>query len=146
MRRHLAALALLSAVAIPTAASAQAVITEGSFSAPISAANDFLPQLTALGYDRYTSTGASISLLTDSIIDFYYLGSESGYVDTFVSGPLSQVELASVNFPDGLLIGSRSFSAGVISPGNAQAGFTSSAGTPATLGDDGFGIFLKTAW
>lgn len=146
MRKHLAALALLPVLASPVPASAAAIITEGTFtSTEIPDNNDFKVQLTALGYDRYTSTGASIFLDEDSIIDFYFLGSESGFADTFLSGVLTLTEAFNTNnFPDGALIGSRFFAGGLVAGG--EVGFTSDLGTPASLGDAGFGIFLKTGW
>jgi len=141
MRRHLAALALLSAVAMPTAASAQAVtITEGAVF-PINALNDFLPQLTALGYDRYTTTGATASLDVEAAIDFYFLGSESGFNDTFLGGAVALSELVNTdNFPAGAFIGSHVFSPGTL---GGQLSFGSDGGVPAGLGSAGFGIFLK---
>jgi hypothetical protein len=142
MRRHLAALALLSAVAIPTAASAQAItITQGTTTA-ISPLNDFVTALGLLGYDRISTTGTTAVLDTEAAIDFYFLGSESGYEDTFGAGVLSLTELLNTdNFPGGALIGSQLFSAGTL---GGQLGFTSNGGTPAGLGDTGFGVFLRT--
>lgn len=141
MRRHLAALALLSAVAIPTSASAQVTITSGDVYT-INALNDFVTQLNALGYDRYTTTGASMSIAANSAIDFYFLGSESGFTDTFGSGAVSITELLNTdNFPGGAFLGTREFLAGGSLGG--ELSFTSSAGAPAGLGTAGFGIFLK---
>ena len=141
MRRHLAALALLSAVAIPTAASAQAVtITQGTVFG-INALNDFLPQLTALGYDRYTTTGATATLDTEAAIDFYFLGSESGFNDSFLGGAVALSELVNTdNFPGGAFLGSQVFGPGTL---GGQLSFGSDLGLPAGLGDAGFGVFLK---
>jgi hypothetical protein len=151
MRRHLAALALLGVLATPVPASAGAIITEGLVNPTIPNNNDFKPQLTALGYNRYTSTGASIWLTEDSFIDFYILASESGNANTFVSGLNSFAEDNINHYAvNGLLKFTRFFSGGFITPGDATLGmgFTSSGSNAqaAELGDPGFAIFEKTGW
>lgn len=149
MRRHLAALALLTSLAAPVPASAGVIITEGSVTDSVPSNNDFQARLLARGYDRYTSTGASLFLTTDSVISFYILGSESGNLDSFFSGAngfsednVNHFNLADNEALDGLLKFSQFFSAGNIASG--AMGFT--GGAPANLGQAGFGIFMKEGW
>ncbi len=150
MRRHLAALALVTSLVAAVPASAGVIITEGSVVDPVPSNNDFQAQLIGRGYDRYTSTGASLFLTTDSVISFYILGSESGNVDSFFSGAdtfsednLNHFQALPINeLSDGLLKFSKFFAAGSI--GSSSLGFT--GGAPANLGDAGFGIFMKSGW
>ena len=151
MRKHLAALALLSAVAMPTAASAQATITPGAETPiiAVSAINDFYTELTSApySYTRFTTTGASISLATDSWIDFYFLGSESGYTDSLEIDGVPFAELNTNAFAAPVFLVSRYFGAGNIVPGSAGVEFTTDGaeGNAAILGDAGFGIFMAGA-
>jgi hypothetical protein len=142
MRRHLAALALLSAVAIPTGASAQEVQINTGAETGISGLNNFIANLNALGYTGFTSTGASLILDANSVIDFYFHGSESGYNDTFTAGSASVTEMTPLTawIPAGTYIGTDAFTAGSLA---GLLNFTSNTGTPATVGESGFGIFLK---
>jgi hypothetical protein len=124
-----------------SAASATAVITPGVTNA-IPASNDFLADLNLAGLFFYTTTGATISLTTNSTLTFEFLGSESGYNDTFSTiGGLSLTETSSFedHFSSPILIGSEDFLAGSLL---GLLNFTSNLGAAATVGDDGFGIFL----
>ena len=144
MRRHLAALALLSALASPVPASASAIITEGDTFA-VSGNNDFQAQILAMGYNRFTSTGASITLDENSIIEFFFLGAESGYNDTFNASGVVYNEANGNFFPGGIPIGSAFFAAGALTV--ATINFTTDGlldgGANAGPGDAGFGIFLQ---
>jgi hypothetical protein len=145
MRRHLAALALLSAALVaPATANAQAVITEGSVFG-IANNNNFKALLEADGYNRFTSTGASMTLLTLSEIDFYYLASESGYNNSFQSGALNFIETDGNSWAAPLFLGTVLLPGGPVVPGSATAQFDG-PGLQAVLGQAGFGIFLKSDW
>jgi hypothetical protein len=142
MRRHLAALALLSALASPVPASASAII-EFTDTEAVPGNNDFQADLLGLGYTSYTTTLASITLDSAAVIWFYYLGSESGFNDTF-NVPLAGIsyqESDSNQFGSPIFIGSGNFDAGTLA---GLLGFVSDGpGAAAGIGDDGFGIFLQ---
>jgi len=142
MRKYLGAVALLAALATPGAAHAQATITFGATTATPNN-NDFKPLLTLAGLTRYATTGASIALAAPSNITFYYLGAESGYDDTLstISTPnLLFTETANANhFAVPVALGTEFFGAGSLA---GRLNFTSNHGAPATVGQDGFGIFL----
>lgn len=147
MKKHLAALAALSALALPASAQASAFITTGT-PTDIPTNNDFLTNLNGLGLTSY-ATLTSITLDQDHYITFEFLGSESGYSDTFwaqsLDGLISSTETLSFENHFGLpqLIGGGVFSAGDIS---ALLGFltdgTSDIGEDSPVGHDGFAVFL----
>ncbi len=106
--------------------------------------NDFHDELAGLGYNFYTTTGASIVLNGDAIITFEFLGSESGFSDTFSTVSLPALSLTEVSnlenhFGAPVPIGAAAFSGGDLI---ARLLFTSVGGLAATVGDAGFGIFL----
>lgn len=143
MKKNLAALALLSAVAIPLPAHAGAIISFGGTTA-VPDNNDFQGLLAGLGLTQYASTGASIVLSGASTITFEFLGTESGYDDNFatISAPsLSYTEYTTSqdNFGFPILIGSADFAAGSLT---GLLNFSAVGGAPATVGDRGFAIFL----
>lgn len=136
------ALGLLGAAALVGATSANAQTAEITFddTAPIAVNNDFTTELNALGLDVMAAgPDTDITLTADAVLSFFYLGSESGYIDTFTAGSVMGVENDSNNFPNGIFLGSDTFLAGSLID---QLLFGSSAGAPATIGDEGFGIFL----
>ncbi|MBC7581202.1 MAG: PEP-CTERM sorting domain-containing protein [Tardiphaga sp.] len=131
-------------MALPAAANASAVITFTS-SLPIPVpANDFSTQLGTLGLDRYTTTGAMISLNANAVLRFEFLGSESGFNDTFTAAGLPAfTEFTSFinNFGSPTNLGAAAFSAGSLA---GLLTFTSSGpGAVSGVGSDGFGIFLS---
>ena len=136
---------LVALVTAAFASSANAGVTinfTGSTAIPSN--NDFKSDLSGLGLTRYTTTGASLILDADSVITFELLGTESGYDDHFatISAPnLSYTEHTSFlnSFGSPIPIGSASFSAGSLL---GLLNFSSVGGAPATVGQDGFGIFL----
>lgn len=143
MKKKLIALALLSSLAVPATAHAAAIITFDNKTS-ISSANNFKSQLATLGLTKYDAQGASILLDSSSIITFHLMGSESSFNDTFstVSSPaLTTTESGSFqnNFAAPILLGSRAFSAGSLA---GLLNFSSVGGKAATVGQDGFGIFL----
>jgi PEP-CTERM motif len=107
--------------------------------------NDFITQLAGLGFTRYASTGASLVLSEAATITYYFLGSESGFSDTFTAGTVSLTETSSFenHFGSPILIGSQTYAAGSLA---GLLRFTSSGGVTANIGHDGFGIFLKPGW
>ncbi len=145
MRRHLAALALLAAIASPFSANASVRITEGDNTYAVSDDNDFKTELLGLGYTQYTSFNAALEMIgANQVIDFYFLGSESGYTDTFLFPGGSYTEIGTTNhFAAPLFIGTGAFAPGTLA---GLLSFDSNQGTDAGIGADGFGIFLNEDW
>ena len=144
MNKFTAILAGMSAMALPAAANASAVITFTS-SLPIPVpANDFSTQLGTLNLDRYTTTGAMISLNANAVLRFEFLGSESGFNDTFTAAGLpafTEFTTFINNFGSPTNLGAAAFSAGSLA---GLLTFTSSGpGAVSGIGSDGFGIFLS---
>lgn len=143
----IAAAAGAASLALPTAAQAQSVTVVPGATAAIPLNNDFFAQLTGLGLADYTTTGALLTLSGPAIITFEFLGSESGFSDTFSvpTAALSYTEMTSYvdNFGSPVLIGSAGFVGGSLA---GLLNFTSSGGAPATAGTDGFGIFLPAGY
>ena len=144
MNKFTAILAGMSAMALPAAANASAIITYTS-SLPIPVpANDFSTQLGTLGLDRYTTTGAMISLNANAVLRFEFLGSESGFNDTFTAAGLpafTEFTTFINNFGSPTNLGAAAFSAGSLA---GLLTFTSSGpGAVSGIGSDGFGIFLS---
>lgn len=134
-------LGLLGAVAVLTgsaASAAEVTVTPGTTTG-ISGFNDFLPQLSGLGLTQIATGGSSITLDENSVITFELLGSESGFNDTFQAGAVSYTEMSSFTPWQNLLLGSSSFAAGSLA---GILNFSSVGGVNATVGNDGFGIFL----
>lgn len=141
--KALAALAL----AIPSVALAAPTVQvnfPSTMPLPTAPNNEFFAPLDALGIDRYASTGASLILSDDAWIEFWFMGSESIFSDTFTAGPLSLNENTSYedNWAAPVYIGGAQFTAGSLFN---RFVFTSDRGVTATVGHDGFGIFLKAA-
>jgi len=139
MRKVLTLLAGLSALVVPAVAQAQSVQINYGASNPVPGNNDFQAQLAGLGFTSFTTTGATLILDANATIFFEYLGSESGYTDTFTAGPVVGVENDTNNFAAPIPLGFANFLAGSL---GTLLNFTSSVGMPATVGQDGFGIFL----
>lgn len=143
MKKQLAALAVVSAMSVPASAQAAALIEFGA-SSEISDNNDFKTWLNGLGLTRYATLGSSIVLDAGTTIQFEFLGSESGYDDTFFTGTipaLSYTESTPLqnSFLTPILLGTAVFDAGSLFD---LLNFSSSGGAAATVGQDGFGIFL----
>jgi len=144
MNKFSAILAGVSAMALPAAANASAVITFGATTPIPSPANNFAtPELSGLGLTRYATTGASIALDANAVLRFDFLGSESGFNDTFTAaGGVTYTEFTTFinNFGSPLLIGQAAYAAGSLA---GLLTFTSSGpGATSGVGSDGFGIFL----
>ena len=130
-------------MALPAAANASAVITYTTSTVIPSPANDFASQLNGLGLVNYTTIGAMISLNANAVLRFEFLGSESGFNDTFTAagvGSFTEFTTFINNFATPTNLGAAAFSAGSLA---GLLNFTSSGGAPATIGQDGFGIFLS---
>lgn len=65
-------------------AGASFVVSGGSDQSLPITGNDFNADLTALGFDTMTS-GAQLSVSQDGFIDFYYIGAESGFNNSFTA-------------------------------------------------------------
>ena len=137
----LAAAAMALSLPVTAQAAANVTINFGS-SAGIPSDNDFQSALNGLGLFSFASSGASLILNGPASLVFEFLGSESGYNDTFsTSGGLSFTESTPFqnNFAAPILIGSQYFAGGNLT---GLLNFTSNVGVPATVGQGGFGIFL----
>lgn len=108
----------------------------------IPGANDFDSQLGALGLFRYTSDGASLSLTAPATVKFRYIGSESGFTDTFSVGGVSVASETNAGFSlVRAYFASKFYGAGAITGNEWQ--FTSGGlGVNAGIGDAGFGFFI----
>lgn len=148
MRKLILAAAAL-ALTSPVVAFAAPVVTVNFGSAPtvISSFNNFKPQLMAAPYNltHYTTTGSSLILSGAATITFYFLGSESGFNDRFSAGSIGLTETTALtnNFAAPVLIGSQTYLAGGSLAGLLNFTSLSAGGVAATVGNDGFGIFLK---
>lgn len=140
MNKLIGLLAGLSTIALPSAVGAQVQINY-STAIPVPSSNDFQGSLSTLGLTRYTAQGATMVLASNSTIFFEFLGSESGFSDTFTAGPVTYTENSSFenHFGVPIALGSANFLAGSLA---GLMTFTSSGGVTATVGHDGFGIFL----
>lgn len=144
MKKVLSLLAGISALVVPATVQAQTVQINYGATAPIPALNDFQGQLAGLGLVNFTTMGATIILSANATIFFEFLGSESQFNDTFTAGAASLTENTGFtnNFPGGVAIGpAQSFNAGSLA-GLLNFTTTNANGASATVGQDGFGIFL----
>lgn len=113
-------------------------VTLGTLDA-IPVVNDFKSNLNAVGLTQITGAGAAVTLSRASTLKFEYMGSESGFVDTFRAGsvgPFSEFDKASWG---PVLIGIGQFLGG-----SFTAPMFTSSGSPVvgTIGTASFGIFL----
>jgi hypothetical protein len=136
----LAASALV--IGLPSAANAAVDVTV-NFGAtnPIPGNNDFQGLLAGLGLTKFATTGASLILNSAAVITFEFLGSESGFSDTFKTTTINFTETSPFvnNFGSPVNMGSTAFTAGSLA---GLLNFSSVGGNPATVGQDGFAIFL----
>ncbi len=133
------------AMSLPGVAQAAATVTVNfSGTTAIPANNDFQSQLNGLGFTSYASLGASLIANGPVSLTFEFLGSESGYNDTFSTGSgvtYTESSWFENHFAAPILIGTTYFAGGDL---KNFLNFTTSGagGANATVGDDGFGIFL----
>ena len=148
IRKLLVSAAALALTAMP--ASAGVIVNVGAPILPIPAAtNNFFTELTALGFTNFTSTGASLLLTGPSNITFEFLGTESGYFDSFsTTGPGAVNVTESSSGVINSFATPFDFGTQLFAPGNLAGllNFTSNFGVPATVGDVGFGIFLPAGF
>jgi hypothetical protein len=140
MRKLALGLAGAAALAFGTSANASAIITFNTTN-PVPGNNDFQGDLAGLGLTLFTTDGATITLTENSLLTFEFLGSESGFDDTFQAGLVSFTETSSFTPWSTTLLGADSFLAGSLA-GLLNFSSTTGPGANATVGDDGFGIFL----
>ena len=145
MKKVLTALVGVATLALATPASAAFTVTFTSTN-PVPGNNDFQANLASAGLTQFTTSGATITLSNDSQILFEFLGSESRFSDTFfTTGALPNVSLTETSslenhFASPVLIGVDQLFAGDMA--NFFNFSSSGPGADATIGDDGFGIFL----
>ena len=91
--------------AVVMSASAAFVVSGGSMqNLPVSG-NDFNGDLAALGIDQ-VSTGAQLRVDQDGFVDFFYIGAESGFTNSFTAGTNTVTENnEDFNFSGYLLLG-----------------------------------------
>ena len=146
LRKLLVSVAALS-LAGPAAA-ASFVLTVANPITPVPSNNDFQSNLASLGLVNYTSTGADLGIDGPAQVDFFFFGSESGNDDTFKAtgdvGSVSTTENTTFTPWGPQWMGSIRFNGAVASLTN-NFNFTSSGvnAAPATVGQGGFGIFLR---
>ena len=139
MRKLVLGLAGAAALAFgSTQASASAIITFGATN-PVPGNNDFQSDLAGLGLTLFTTDGATITLTENSVLTFEFFGSESGFNDTIQAGAVNFTEMTNFTPWGAQLLGADSFLAGSLA---GLINFSSAGGADATVGDDGFGIFL----
>ena len=139
MRKLVLGLAGAAALAFgSTQASASAIITFGATN-PVPGNNDFQGDLAGLGLTLFTTDGATITLTENSVLTFEFFGSESGFNDTIQAGAINFTEMTNFTPWGAQLLGADSFLAGSLA---GLINFSSAGGADATVGDDGFGIFL----
>ena len=139
MRKLVLGLAGAAALAFgSTQASASAIITFGATN-PVPGNNDFQGNLAGLGLTLFTTDGATITLTENSVLTFEFFGSESGFNDTIQAGAVNFTEMTNFTPWGAQLLGADSFLAGSLAD---LINFSSAGGADATVGDDGFGIFL----
>jgi len=139
MRKLVMGLAGAAALAFgSTQASASAIITFGATN-PVPGNNDFQGDLAGLGLTLFTTDGATITLTENSVLTFEFFGSESGFNDTIQAGAVNFTEMTNFTPWGAQLLGADSFLAGSLA---GLINFSSAGGADATVGDDGFGIFL----
>ncbi|MBK6297623.1 MAG: PEP-CTERM sorting domain-containing protein [Sphingomonadales bacterium] len=136
------------AMSLPGVAQAAATVTinfSGTTAVPSN--NDFQSQLSGLGLNAYTALGASLIANGPVSLTFEFLGSESGYSDTFSTGSgvtYTESSWLENHFAAPILIGTTYFAGGDL---KNFLNFTTSGvgigGANATVGDEGFGIFLS---
>lgn len=127
-------------IALPQAANAAVIVSFASADA-LPAGNNFNSALTGLGLTRYATSGVGLVVDAPGTITFDFLGSESGYNDSFEAPGVSFTETSSFqnNFASPISIGSVFFPSGNLTD---VISFLSSGGKTATVGDAGFTLFL----
>ena len=135
------------AVAATPAAAATLIVTHGA-TAPIASNNNFATQLGLQGLTSYTTAGATIALSGPARITFHFMGSESGFDDTFTfladsfTGANTETETSAFTSWAARFVGTGQYNLGGDLAGLLNFTTTSPQGASATIGQEGFGIFL----
>lgn len=133
---------VVAAVAVPATAAVTFTVTVGNILA-VPGNNDFAsPELAALGLTLYTTNG-TITMSGQTTVTAEYLGSESGFTDTFTLGAISGNENNTNNFAAPVFLGAGTFNAATFLPVFSSSNPGSVVAIP---GNDGFGIFLPTGF
>ena len=125
----------------PSAAANAAIVVSFSGTQALPAANDFSSELTGLGLTRYATSGIDLVADAPGTITFEFLGSESGFDDSFEAPGISFTEMSSFenHFASPIELGSSLFSTGSLA---GLINFLSSEGKTSTVGEQGFALFL----
>jgi len=130
------------ALAMPAAAAVTFNVGIGSPVQAIPGNNDFQGQLLGAGLSEYTAANASVSLSGNAKLTFEFMGSESGFSDTFKAGGIGGItvtENSSFTAWGAVPIGTLNYNAGAITDWL----FTSSGGAQNKgIGTQEFAIFL----
>lgn len=153
-RRLLAASILALTIATPAAAATTFTVTFGA--SPITYSNnDFGGGLGGLSpaLTKYVAEGASLALTGPGIVDFYYIGAESGYTNKFTATNGLQPAVTKTESNESLFglplppIGSLTYASGGTILASSWI-FTSNQsgigglGRAANIGQNGFGFFV----
>ena len=133
--------AAIGAAVAPSAAANAAVVVSFSGTQALPAANDFTSELTDLGLTRYATSGIDLVVDAPGTITFEFLGSESGFSDSFAAPGISFTETSSFenHFAAPIMLGSSFFASGSLAD---LISFVSSGGKTSTVGEEGFALFL----
>jgi hypothetical protein len=142
MRTAILGTAMIATMAMGTPAAAAAIftVTPGStFAVQPIPVNDFQLPLQAVGLTHYTTLNAKVELSAPSRVKFEYMGSESGFTDSFKAGSLPAFFENNKAVWGPTLIGFANFAGGDFT----NVSFSSSGGVVnSTIGTDAFGIFI----
>ncbi len=128
------------AAAVPAVAATTFTVGLGSPLTAIPLNNDFKNDLNAVGLTDYTAAGASITLSNATRLKFEYMGSESGFTDTFTAAGGTVGPFNEYNKSWGpVLIGYANYAGGVISDFVFTSNGPGQVGTPGTAP---FAIFI----
>ncbi len=135
------------ALSLPVAAQAAPSVTINfSSTTAISSFNDWKSNLNGVGLTQYATQLSSLFLTGGPAnLVFEFLASESGFSDTFsATGAVGSVSYTETSgwedhWSSPIQLGFAEFDSGDLFK---LLNFTSNLGGPATVGDDGFGIFL----
>ena len=140
-----AALAATTLAAAPASA-ASFIVTLGGAPVAVPAVNDFKGDLASLGF-TLESVGALINVSGPGRIRFEFLGSESGYRDTFSFPGLpsfTETSLIENHFDDSVELGWATAGSGPLQVQFTTSGNPIQGARPASIGTPGFAVFLPT--
>jgi PEP-CTERM motif len=139
------ALALASPVAAVAAPTINVVGGFGPIAIGSLGFNNFKTELNGDGFVNYT-TMSNLFLTGMAKITYYYMGSESGFKNTFTAGSSTYTETSGgyeTKWMTPVLIGTQTYAAGGSLAGLLGFSSASAGGLPSPVGSDGFGVFLK---